>query len=234
MVNRPLRANKCTVYNIELDPNVVYYIFIPVLMCLKKTPGICFSFCICCWLVRGSLFIELRCPRDLGKGWRGNSDWLKFSIWNGVMGKQPIRANQSQPHANLMPTLCQPHTNLVPTSCQPRATSCKPCANLVPTSYHLMPTLCQPCANLVQTSCKAHINLMSTLCEPHVNLVQTSCHLMPTSCHLMPTSCQPRATSYQPLANLMQTSCQPHANLVPTSWQPHANLMLSLVTIGCP
>ena len=25
-----------------------------------------------CWLVRGSLFIELGCPRDLGKGWRGD------------------------------------------------------------------------------------------------------------------------------------------------------------------
>ena len=44
--------------------------------------------------------MELGCPRDLGKGWRGDlgtfmisrpielkSDWLKFSIWNGVMGK---------------------------------------------------------------------------------------------------------------------------------------------------
>ena len=52
------------------------------------------------WLVRGSLFIELGCTRDLGKGWRGDlgtfmisrsillkSDWLKVSIWNGVMGK---------------------------------------------------------------------------------------------------------------------------------------------------
>ena len=26
----------------------------------------------CCWLVRGSLFIELGCPEDLGKGWRGD------------------------------------------------------------------------------------------------------------------------------------------------------------------
>ena len=25
-----------------------------------------------CWLVRGSLFIELGCPGDLGKGWRGD------------------------------------------------------------------------------------------------------------------------------------------------------------------
>ena len=25
-----------------------------------------------CWLVRVSLFIELGCPRDLGKGWRGD------------------------------------------------------------------------------------------------------------------------------------------------------------------
>ena len=25
-----------------------------------------------CWLVRGSLFIELGCTRDLGKGWRGD------------------------------------------------------------------------------------------------------------------------------------------------------------------
>ena len=25
-----------------------------------------------CWLVRGSLFIELGCPRDFGKGWRGD------------------------------------------------------------------------------------------------------------------------------------------------------------------
>ena len=25
-----------------------------------------------CWLVRGSLFIELGCPEDLGKGWRGD------------------------------------------------------------------------------------------------------------------------------------------------------------------
>ena len=25
-----------------------------------------------CRLVRGSLFIELGCPRDLGKGWRGD------------------------------------------------------------------------------------------------------------------------------------------------------------------
>ena len=25
-----------------------------------------------CWLIRGSLFIELGCPRDLGKGWRGD------------------------------------------------------------------------------------------------------------------------------------------------------------------
>ena len=28
--------------------------------------------CICSWLVRGSLFIELGCPGDLGKGWRGD------------------------------------------------------------------------------------------------------------------------------------------------------------------
>ena len=27
---------------------------------------------IYCWLVRGSLFIDLGCPRDLGKGWRGD------------------------------------------------------------------------------------------------------------------------------------------------------------------
>ena len=27
---------------------------------------------ICCWLVRGSLFIELGCTRDLVKGWRGD------------------------------------------------------------------------------------------------------------------------------------------------------------------
>ena len=53
---------------------------------------------------RVSLFIDLGCPRDLGKGWRGDlgtfmisrpiklkSDWLKLSIWNGVMGKYPIR-----------------------------------------------------------------------------------------------------------------------------------------------
>ena len=26
----------------------------------------------CCWLIRGSLFIELGCPGDLGKGWRGD------------------------------------------------------------------------------------------------------------------------------------------------------------------
>ena len=26
----------------------------------------------CCWLVRGSLFIELGCPEDLGKRWRGD------------------------------------------------------------------------------------------------------------------------------------------------------------------
>ena len=26
----------------------------------------------CCWLVRGSLFIELGCTRDLGKEWRGD------------------------------------------------------------------------------------------------------------------------------------------------------------------
>ena len=25
-----------------------------------------------CWLVRGSLFIELGCTRDLGKWWRGD------------------------------------------------------------------------------------------------------------------------------------------------------------------
>ena len=25
-----------------------------------------------CWLIRGSLFIELGCPEDLGKGWRGD------------------------------------------------------------------------------------------------------------------------------------------------------------------
>ena len=25
-----------------------------------------------CWLVRVSLFIELGCPSDLGKGWRGD------------------------------------------------------------------------------------------------------------------------------------------------------------------
>ena len=53
-----------------------------------------------CWLIWGSLFIELGCPGDLGKGWRGdlgtfmisrpiylNSNLWKFSIWNGVMGK---------------------------------------------------------------------------------------------------------------------------------------------------
>ena len=199
MVNRPLRANKCTVYNIELDPNVVYYIY-PRFNMFKKTPGICFSFCICCWLVRGSLFIELGCPRDLGKGWRGNSDWLKFSIWNGVMGKQPIRANQSQPHANLMLTLCQP------------------CANLMPTSCHLVPTLCQPCANLKPP----RANLVPTLCKPHANLMQTSCHLMPTSCqphaNLMQTSCQP-------CANLMPTSCKPHV-VLGYHWLPLATINL--------
>ena len=43
-------------------------------------------------------------PEDMGTGWRGafgsfmiisstllKSDWSKFSIWNGVMGSQPIR-----------------------------------------------------------------------------------------------------------------------------------------------
>ena len=30
------------------------------------------SCCAYCWLVRVSLFIELGCPRDLGKEWRGD------------------------------------------------------------------------------------------------------------------------------------------------------------------
>ena len=32
-----------------------------------------------CWLVRVSLFIELGCPRDLGKGWRGDLGTFKIS-----------------------------------------------------------------------------------------------------------------------------------------------------------
>ena len=32
-----------------------------------------------CWLVRVSLFIELACPRDLGKGWRGDLGTLMIS-----------------------------------------------------------------------------------------------------------------------------------------------------------
>ena len=47
-------------------------------------------------------------PEDMGTGWRGafgsfmiisstllKSDWSKFSIWNGVMGSQPIRMKHS-------------------------------------------------------------------------------------------------------------------------------------------
>ena len=77
-----IRSNACLVHQIDSCHN---------LMCRLVD---------CCWLVRGSLFIELGCTRDLGKGWRGDlgtfmisrsiklkSDWLKVSIWNGVMGK---------------------------------------------------------------------------------------------------------------------------------------------------
>ena len=35
-------------------------------------PLVAIFFMTYCWLVRGSLFIELGCPGDLGKGWRGD------------------------------------------------------------------------------------------------------------------------------------------------------------------
>ena len=149
---------------------------------------------IYCWLVRGSLFIELGCPKDLGKGSRGDlgtfmisrpiklkSDWLKFSIWNGVMGNSQSDFIMELGQ-NLVPTSCKHHANLMHTSCQPHA--------------NLMPTSCQPCANLVPTSCQPHANLMLTSCKPCANLIQTSC---------------------KPHASLTQTSCQPCANLMPTS-----------------
>ena len=57
-----------------------------------------------CWLVRASLLITMSSPKDMGTRWRGafgcfmimrpsifKCDWSIFSIWNGVMGIQPIR-----------------------------------------------------------------------------------------------------------------------------------------------
>ena len=67
---------------------------------------------------RGSLFIELGCPGDLGKEWR--EDLGTFSIWNGVMGKQPIRFCYGI-RANLRQTSGKPQANLGQTLGKPQA-----------------------------------------------------------------------------------------------------------------
>ena len=60
----------------EICTALLILIYLSLVCLLGKAPSICSISKLYkdpnCWLVRGSLFIELGCTRDLGKGWRGD------------------------------------------------------------------------------------------------------------------------------------------------------------------
>ena len=67
----------CLSIEIKLEINCLSCTFLSILMSCSEARVLSplrVTFCSrsSCWLVRGSLFIELGCPGDLGKGWRGD------------------------------------------------------------------------------------------------------------------------------------------------------------------